>query len=242
MLWILMIVGGLRAAASLVADAGRSEGSNRGKPIIDWSRAFEFYVALSDEHRSYQAVAHEFGVSVRTVESHGREEQWVERLRAIKQKAAEDAVTLLAASGVKRIMSRLRLAEATFGAYAAKLANGEVRITPADLERLHRFCRQLIEELELEAGIGRPPPPAVNGDRSPEHVAAVVAALAETGALEALGLYLNDNPATSAEYGDLDSAPPGTVPGSDPGGLPDWATPSNPYYNPRTGREEHRAL
>jgi hypothetical protein len=59
-------------------------------------------------------------------------------------------------------------------------------MSPADLERLYKLWRQLSEELDppssLERATTRLP------DRSPEHTAAVLEALRETGALQALGL------------------------------------------------------
>ena len=53
--------------------AERQPGSDRGRPAIDWEAAFVYYASPARPGaRSYQAVADQFGVSVRTVERHGR--------------------------------------------------------------------------------------------------------------------------------------------------------------------------
>jgi hypothetical protein len=160
--------------------------SRRGQAAIDWQAAFAFYASLPASERCYAAVADEFGVSARTVESHGRGERWQARLREIETAAASDADLELVHARADELRKIARLIEASFIEYANKLRAGEVRMTPADLERLHRLQQQLTDELATP----RPAPgdePEQPG-RTPEHTAAVIDALAEAGALEALGL------------------------------------------------------
>ena len=48
--------------------------------------AYQFYVQLG-HRRTYKAVAHHFGVSERTVQTHASRDRWVERVRDIEAKA-----------------------------------------------------------------------------------------------------------------------------------------------------------
>lgn len=157
----------------------------RGRVAIDWEEAFAYYASLPPRERSYSTVATEFGVSQRTVERHGREEGWRKRLRSIgKQVAVETDSALVEAHKAHR-EKVIKLLEATFIGYAEKLRQGEMRMTPADLERLHRLFQQLADDPgPHEAGSTR----AVAPIRSEEHVQDVLDALADCGALAALGL------------------------------------------------------
>lgn len=56
----------------MTGSASRRPGSERGRPAIDWLAAFVFFASLPAESRSYAAVADRFGVSRRTVETHGQ--------------------------------------------------------------------------------------------------------------------------------------------------------------------------
>jgi hypothetical protein len=166
---------------------GRQPRSERGRAAIDWEQAFAFYAALSAPSRSYAAVAAEFGVSVRTVETHGRGEGWRERLRAIEREAARATDDSVREAKVGQLQKLLKLIDASLIGYADKLRQGEVRMTPADLERLHRLWRELGAELG-EQGDTEPFKPAAPPDRTPAHRRAVVEALEQCGALERLGL------------------------------------------------------
>ena len=55
---------------------------------MDWGEAFVDYASLPDGRRTYRAVAERFGVSVRTVERHGHEGRWRERVQQHKRDAA----------------------------------------------------------------------------------------------------------------------------------------------------------
>jgi hypothetical protein len=167
--------------------AERQPGSDRGRAVIDWEEAFAFYVGLPAQRRTYAAVAVEFEVSVRTVERHGQTGRWAERLRDIDAVAARETDARLGQERAEQVEKLRKLIDATFIAYADNLRRGTVRTGPGDLDRLYKLWRQLDQELE------HPPPPpehAAAPARSAEHSAAVLAALQEAGALEALGLRL----------------------------------------------------
>jgi hypothetical protein len=174
----------------MAAAKRRRPGSDRGRPACDWEHAFVYWAALPAQQRCYAAVATKFGVSARTVERHGRLERWQQRLQEINTRASAETDARLGSEKAEQIGRLRKLIEATLFRYAENLRRGDVRIGPADLDRLHKLWRQLDDE--LDAGIGAPaaqatPPPA----RSGEHVAAVVHALAESGALAQLGLQVS---------------------------------------------------
>jgi len=160
---------------------------NRGaRAAIDWEQAFAFYAALSPAERSYAAVAAEFGVSVRTVETHGREEQWKTRLRAIKEETRARTAEALTEARVEEVEKLRRLIDASFVGYAEALRGG-MRMSPADLERLNRLSLALIEEATAPRQTSDADGQEL-AERTIEHASAVLDALAETGVLGAFGL------------------------------------------------------
>jgi hypothetical protein len=160
-------------------------GSRLGRAVVDWEKAFVFYAALPAQTRSYGAVATEFGVSPRTVERQGRQRGWTQRLSEIDAAAAAETDQRLGQARAEQTVKLRKLIDVTFIAYADNLRRGDVRIGPADLDRLHKLWRQLDNELEHPPA--RAVTPAVT--RTPEHTAAVLQALREAGALDALGLH-----------------------------------------------------
>src|SRR4051794_2344477 len=158
--------------------AERTPGSNRGRAGIDWNAAFLHYAALQPERRDYASVAAEFGVSARTVERHGREERWRERARELDREAATSAAARLVEKRAETSGDFVRLIEATLIGYAQDLRAGKVRLSAADLPRLHKLLRELWEPLELQhpeqpsPSLGEPPD-------SLEHKQAVLRALQE---------------------------------------------------------------
>jgi hypothetical protein len=106
--------------------------------LIDWEAAFSFFASQPPERRSYAAVAAEFGVSVRTVEAHGRRDGWRERMRSIEQEASLQADRELARARADQLADFRRLIEASCVAYARQLASGQVRVTASDLVGLIR--------------------------------------------------------------------------------------------------------
>jgi hypothetical protein len=175
------------------------EGAGRGRPAIDWEQAFLFYASLHPSARTYDAVAVKFGVSARTVERHGREERWQARLNEIQTEVAAGTNTSIAQGRVEQAMKTMRLIEASFIGYAEKLRSGEMRMVPGDLEKLNRLLGQLHEQLAATPSPARETPPAAS-TRTAEHVNEVIGALAETGALAALGLQPIPIPASDPDH------------------------------------------
>jgi hypothetical protein len=163
--------------------------------VVDWEEAFAYYAALAPAERSYRAVAGHFGISPRTVERHGREERWGERLREIEAQVEANTNAAIAETRIEQMRNTIRLVEATLIGYADKLRRGDVRMVPGDLEKLHRLLGQVT--IELDSPVGRVPPDAPPAARSPEHIEAVIDALVECGALDALGLTRVAPPAAS---------------------------------------------
>ena len=168
------------------------------RPAIDWEAAFVYYGSLSPKDRSYAAVAAEFGVSVRTVQTHGRKEQWKERMLAISMETRARTVDSLVEARIAEIEEMRRLINASLVAYAEALRNG-MRMSTVDLERLNRLSLELTAEVLSPQALGRDDTPE-RPVRTPEHAQAVLDALAEAGALEALGL-------TRIPVGEDDSSP-----------------------------------
>lgn len=177
-----------------MADRVDRGGSDLGRPALDWEQPFAFYASLPVEQRSYQRVADQFGVSVRTVEKHGRQDRWKQRLAEIRARVAEETNSSLSQSRAEQVVRLVKLIDASLIAYADKLRRGDMRMSPADLDRLHKLWQQLSDELAEPIGST----PEVDGPakptRSPEHTAEVLSALSRSGALESLGLRLADAP------------------------------------------------
>lgn len=166
--------------------ARESTGGRGARAAIDWEGAFVYYCRLSPAERSYAAVAAKFGVSRRTVETHGRKEKWKERMLAIRMETQARTADSLVEARVAEVEEMRRLINASLAGYAEALRNG-MRMSPADLERLNRLSLALNEEAISPERLGRngavgPP------ERTPEHVRAVIDALAEAGVLETIGL------------------------------------------------------
>jgi hypothetical protein len=163
-----------------MAGAERRAGSDLGRATIDWDAAFVAYAALPPEQRSYRTIAEAYGISPRTVETHGRRDRWRERARELDQQAVRKAERAVARTRSDQITDVLKLIEASLVAYAQQLRQGEVRIVPADLPRLVRLLNELAAEPELE-----PDQPTVRERVVPptsaslEHLTEVLAALQE---------------------------------------------------------------
>jgi hypothetical protein len=176
----------------VASSAERKPGSDLGRPTIDWEQAFIYYASLPAGGRRYQAIADKYGISVRTVEKHGRNEQWKQRLQAINAQAAAETNNALGQARAAHLVDLAKLIEASLIGYAEKLRRGDVRMGPADLDRLHKLWQQLSDELSQPSKpASTDPAPAAT--RPPEHTAAVIEALLETGTLAALGLQAADS-------------------------------------------------
>jgi flavin-binding protein dodecin len=176
-------------ASETRGDQKQAQENTRGRgarAAIDWEAAFAYYVSLSAGERSYAAVAAEFGVSVRTVETHGRKEKWKERLLAISEEARARTADSLVEARVAEVEEMRRLINASLVGYEEALRNG-MKMSPVDLERLNRLSLALNEEAISPQPLGRDEA-GERPERTPEHVREVIEALAEAGVLETIGL------------------------------------------------------
>jgi transcriptional regulator with XRE-family HTH domain len=108
--------------------SNETEQRNRDRRYADREAAF----ARRVEGLSYAAIAHEFGVSPRSVERWARDGGWKQRLRAIEAAAARKADDELGSRRAKQLVDFQRLIEESSIAYAHQLASGQVRITASD--------------------------------------------------------------------------------------------------------------
>jgi hypothetical protein len=171
-----------------MASDRRPPGSDSGRPACDWEQAFVSWAALPAERRSYAAAAAEFGVSPRTSSVTGGwsagSSGWARSTRRRPPRPTPG----LGRKKAEQIGRLRKLIEATMVSYAEKLRRGDVRISPSDLDRLHKLWRQL--DGELTHTDATPRSEAAAPARPVEHAAAVVQALAESGALTRLGLQI----------------------------------------------------
>jgi hypothetical protein len=128
--------------------AERKPGSNLGRPVIDWDEAFLYYASLSPEQRSYRAVANQFGVSVRTVERHGRDKRWKEQARELDRSAAKLAVERLRNERVESLIDTEKLVQASMVTLASQLRAGTVKVRPSDLPGLHKLRTVIWEQAD----------------------------------------------------------------------------------------------
>jgi len=124
-----------------------------GRPATDWDEAFVYYASLPDGQRTYGAVAERFGVSVRTVERHGREDSWRERVKRHKRDAARTVDGELTARRKDALNTQLALVEETTAWYGEQLLAGTVKVTPSDLVRLIAAHQQLGEAIALAQSV-----------------------------------------------------------------------------------------
>jgi hypothetical protein len=165
--------------------AEEESASTRGRASIDWQQAFQFYAALPPERRDYRQVAAHFGVSVRTVERHGLNERWRDRAAAIDAEAAARAAAELSKERAAKLGDVEVLIDGSFVSYAQQLREGRVRLTAADLGRLHKLRRELWDEqLQDAPGNTRTPAPEHSDERA--HKLALLRALQDAGAFERL--------------------------------------------------------
>jgi hypothetical protein len=116
--------------------------------LIDWEHAFHYYASLPAPDRSYQAVAARFEVSVRTVEKHGRDGRWKERLARVKAEAAEQADAALAEQRAEKLGETELLIDAALTSFAQQLRAGSVRVSPTDLARLFKLRDELWNQID----------------------------------------------------------------------------------------------
>jgi hypothetical protein len=188
----------------MAANRARRPGSDRGRAAVDWEAAFVFYASLPAESRSYAAVASRFGVSRRTVEARGRRHGWRQRVGEIEAEAARQADQQLGRARVAQLADAEKLIEASFLTYAQQLRNGDVQISAAGFATLVKLLQQLAGQ-PAEPTPETTPPPDTTVARTPERTQAVIEALRETGALEALGLRSTNAENDTNESGSEDA-------------------------------------
>lgn len=181
--------------------AERKPGSDHGRPLIEWNQAFLFYAGLPPDQRSYQLVADEFGVSVRTVERHGRSERWKERARGLDRSAAAAAAERVRDQRTEKLLDVEKLIDASYLTYATQLRDGKVRMSPADLPRLHKLRSDLWTETDTPAA--EPVEPEIVEAIDPaEHRLQVLRALDAAGVLERLLHRDHDERAEADQHDD----------------------------------------
>ena len=182
--------------------AERAPGSQRGRPAIDWEDAFHTYASLPDSERSYQAVADHHHLSVRTVERHGREERWKERLAGIKADAAEISDQRTAHARAKKLAELELLIDASLTSYEQQLRAGAVKVVPSDLLRLFKLREELWAQEVVERGVHAARELAEDDAQDAERrKRELVAALDEAGAFERLR-NLTSSPSESPGHAD----------------------------------------
>jgi hypothetical protein len=162
----------------------RKPGSNLGRAAVDWPQAFYYYASLPGDRRNYRTVAAYYKVSVRTVEKHGLREHWKERAREIDREAAAAAAATLATDRAHKLVELEKLIDASEVRYAQNLGRGDVRISAADLPRLHKLRKELWDDLDAEPVEPARAPVAEQNADSSERKLEVLRALREAGALE----------------------------------------------------------
>ena len=180
--------------------AKRKPGSRRGRSVIDWNKAFLFFASLTPELRDYQTVANEFGLSVRTVERHGREERWRERARKLDREGAQLAAEQIRDARAKDVVDLKKLNDASKAAYAMQLRDGTLKFNPNHLPKFLSMDERLwaLEDEQTAEELAEQPQHAHAAD-SYEHKLAVMRALNEAGALD--DLLRSENHRTNAGDG-----------------------------------------
>jgi hypothetical protein len=108
-------------------------------------KAFEFYYALG-ENRNYGLVAKEFHVSIGAVKMWGRSFDWSRRLRVRDAEVASAVAERSMKDGIERGVRNLKIIEMGLLQVAKAMAEGKVKPTVSDLDRLIRLEEFLREE------------------------------------------------------------------------------------------------
>lgn len=176
-----------------------NEGADGGARI-DWLEAFHYYAALSRERRTYRRVAERFALSARTVERHGLKEEWRKRATQIDADAAEAARAALVSERASKLLDTEKLIDATHVSYAQQLSSGRVKVSPADLGRLHELRKRVWDDAALEAPAAAPAvtEPTPTAEQIRLHKLQVLRALRDAGAFDRLDA-LAENSSTEQE-------------------------------------------
>jgi len=112
-------------------------------------KAFEFYYGMG-EGRSYRKVAEEFGVSVGTVKMWGRSFGWRRRIGERDAEVARAIADRSLKDGTERTARNRKIVEMGLVQVAKAIAEGKVKATLSDLDRLIRLEEFLKDEQKAE--------------------------------------------------------------------------------------------
>lgn len=112
-------------------------------------KAFEFYYGMG-EGRNYRKVAEEFGVSLGAIKTWGRNFGWKRRVGERDGEVARALADQNLKDGVERAARNRKLVEMGLVRVAQAIAEGKVKVTVADLDRLIRLEEFLREDLKSE--------------------------------------------------------------------------------------------
>ena len=110
-------------------------------------KAFEYYCSLA-EHRSYEKVAGEFGVALSTVKLWGKSFRWKERIQDRDLQIARDVANRTIGEEVSRRERGLQIVQMALLQLAKAVAEGQVRMTLGDLDKIIRLEAFLCDEPE----------------------------------------------------------------------------------------------
>jgi hypothetical protein len=108
-------------------------------------KAFEFYYALG-ESRNYGHVASEFKVSIGAVKAWGRSFRWKRRVGERDAEAARALAERGMKDSIERGLRNRKLVEMGLVQVAKAIAEGKVKVTVSDLDKLIRLEESLREE------------------------------------------------------------------------------------------------
>ena len=101
-------------------------------------KALEYYYSLS-EHRSYEKVAAEFGVASSTVKLWGKSFGWRKRIQQRDVEIARDVATRTLMDERNRRERSLQIVHMALVQLAKGIAEGDVKMTLGDLDKLIRL-------------------------------------------------------------------------------------------------------
>jgi hypothetical protein len=108
-------------------------------------RAFEYYYGLG-QHRSYEKVAAQFGVAISTVKLWGTSFGWKERIRDRDLEIARELATRTLGGEVSRRERNTQIIQMAILQLAKAVAEGQVKMTLSDLDKLIRLESYLNDE------------------------------------------------------------------------------------------------
>ena len=108
-------------------------------------KAFEHYYSLG-EHRSYRKVAAEFGVAESTVKLWGKSFRWKERIQERDLQVVREVASRTLDVEVSRRERDLQIVQMAVLQLARAIAEGDVKMTLSDLDRLVRLGAFLSNE------------------------------------------------------------------------------------------------